>query len=78
MEVSESGTDPAAARFAALQLVRLGGALLVLFGLLVLSHRFEALAGLPDAAGFVIAAIGLADFFAVPKILARKWRTPKP
>lgn len=70
--------DPAVARFAALQTVRLAGAMLVLLGVVILSHRFPALADVPEAAGYAIAAVGLADFFVAPMLLARRWRSPRP
>jgi hypothetical protein len=58
--------DPAIARFAVLQLVRLSGTLLVLAGALVASRKVGWLSGLPEAAGYVLMAAGLADFFALP------------
>lgn len=67
--------DPAAARFALLQLVRLAGALLVLTGALVLSGKVEWLPRLPDAAGYAFVAAGLGVFFALPLVLARRWRS---
>lgn len=69
--------DPAAARFAVLQLVRLSGAVLTLLGVLVLSGRPTFLPAMPVAAGYVLAGIGLFEFFALPKLLAARWRTPK-
>ena len=68
--------DPAKAKFAAIQLARLSGVALVLVGLLVNADRLPALSGLPDAAGLVLIGIGLVDFFAVPTLLARRWRSP--
>jgi hypothetical protein len=67
--------DPAIARFAILQLVRLSGTLLVLAGALVASRKVGWL-GLPEAAGYVLMAAGLADFFALPPLLAKRWRSP--
>lgn len=70
--------DPAVARFAVLQAVRLTGAMLVLLGVLALSQRIPALAGIPEIAGYVIIAVGLADFFVIPLLLARRWKSPRP
>lgn len=70
--------DPAVARFAVLQAVRLTGAMLVLLGVLALSQRMPALAGIPEIAGYVIIAVGLADFFVIPLLLARRWKSPRP
>lgn len=73
-----NGRDPAMARFAVLQLVRLSGAVLVLLGVLAVSGRAPAwLAGLPVAAGYGLAALGMFEFFALPRLLARRWRSPK-
>lgn len=69
--------DPAVTRFAVLQAVRLSGALLVLLGVLVLSGNVGWLKGVPDAAGAALAAVGLAEFFALPPLLARKWKSDK-
>lgn len=68
----------AARRFAALQLARLSGAVLVLLGVVVLAGKAPAwLGGLPPAAGYGLAALGLFEFYAVPRFLARRWRTPR-
>ena len=68
--------DPARAKFAAIQLARLSGVALILVGLLVNADRLPALAGLPDGAGLVMIGIGLVDFFVLPILLARRWRSP--
>ena len=68
--------DPAAGRFAVIQLLRLSGVAMVLVGLLIAAGRTELLAGVPDAVGYALIAGGLADFFVVPTLLARRWRTP--
>ena len=67
--------DPAAARFAVLQLVRLSGALLAFAGVLIVSGKAEWLPKLPEAAGYVLIGVGLIDFFAVPMFLARRWKS---
>ncbi|MDE2561484.1 MAG: hypothetical protein KGL48_04480 [Sphingomonadales bacterium] len=69
--------DPAIARFAVLQALRLSGALLVLLGALALSRRFPSLDVIPEVAAYAIIAVGLADFFVVPMLLARRWRSPR-
>jgi hypothetical protein len=70
-----SGKDPAAARFAVLQLVRLAGALLALAGVLLVSGKVDWLPKLPEAAGYVLIGVGLVDFFAAPMLLARRWKS---
>ncbi|SFG05062.1 hypothetical protein SAMN05518801_106133 [Novosphingobium sp. CF614] len=70
-----SDRDPAAARFAAIQVTRLMGAACVIAGMLVVARRL--LPELPEWAGYVLIAIGLVDTFVIPPILIRKWRSPK-
>ena len=71
--------DPVAARFAMLQLVRLVGAVLVLFGVLVQGGKAPAwLDGLPQWAGYILALAGMIAFFALPRMLARRWKSPTP
>ena len=69
--------DPAVTRFAVIQAMRASGAMLVMGGFAVLSHHFAALAGVPDLVGYVLLGIGVADFFVVPQVLARRWRSEK-
>jgi uncharacterized membrane protein HdeD (DUF308 family) len=67
--------DPAAARFAVLQLVRLSGAVMLLLGVLLLSGEVAWLPRLPDVVGYVLIAIGIFEFFVVPLFLTRRWRS---
>ena len=67
--------DPAAARFAVLQMVRLSGALLALGGVLIITGKVAWLPRLPEAAGYVMIAAGLVDFFVAPLLLARRWKS---
>jgi hypothetical protein len=57
--------------------VRLSGAVLVLVGMMVVAGRLPMLNGVPPLLGYVLAGAGLVDFFVVPPLLARKWRSPK-
>lgn len=66
--------DPARKRFLAITLLRLSGALLVMFGLVIAAGRFESL---PRLAGIVMVIVGAIDFALVPVLLARRWRTPR-
>lgn len=67
-------SDPAAARYAVLSLVRLVGALLVAIGLAVSAGRFAVspVVGWP----MVLGGVGL--FLLVPRALARRWRSSGP
>ena len=61
--------DPAVSRFYIIQLLRLGGAILVVAAILILTDTIDA----PDIVGYALLAVGLADFFLMPMFLARKW-----
>lgn len=67
--------DPAAARFAVINITRIGGVACVLVGMLIASDRI--LPGAPDWVGYPFLALGLVGAFVAPVLLARKWRTPK-
>ncbi|MEO0032699.1 MAG: hypothetical protein RIS94_2457 [Pseudomonadota bacterium] len=64
--------DPAFGRFMVLQLVRLSGALLALGGVVLLSGRFGTY---PVFAGYALVGAGLVDFFGLPPLLARRWKS---
>ncbi|WP_428334446.1 hypothetical protein [Novosphingobium sp.] len=66
--------DPALARFALLQAVRLFAALVALTGAVILSHGQPALAHVPDVAGGALLVIGAAGFFLIPYALAKLWK----
>lgn len=61
--------DPAARRFYAIQLLRLGGALMVVGAILALNGAVA----LPDVIAYLLLALGLTGFFIMPTFLARKW-----
>lgn len=63
--------DPAARRFFAMQMARLGGALLVMVGIAIIADALN----LPQAVGFLALAAGLFGFFVAPTLMARKWST---
>ena len=63
--------DPAAGRFLALQGVRLGGAVMVVLGAMIIAGTIDA----PNAVGFVLMLIGVVELFVVPLMLARMWRS---
>jgi hypothetical protein len=66
--------DKARNRFLAISLLRLAGALLVMFGLVTAAGR---LPDVPRIVGIVAVLVGALDFALVPLLLARRWRTPK-
>ncbi|AKH42471.1 hypothetical protein FHS61_000241 [Altererythrobacter atlanticus] len=59
-------------RWLVMNLLRLGGAGIVLIGMLIANRTFDA----PEEAGYALLVIGLVSVFLVPQILARKWRSP--
>jgi hypothetical protein len=62
-------------RFILLNLARIGGTVIVLFGLLVW-HSDWLREGGAIAIGLPLALIGLVISFGAPKYLAGRWRTP--
>jgi hypothetical protein len=64
--------DDARTRFFVIGATRLIGVVIVLAGILGLKGRLP----IPGVAAYAFIAFGLFDVFAVPLILARKWRTP--
>lgn len=69
--------DPAKGRFVIIQLARLVGVFLVLFGVLLQAGRIAALAAVPRETGYALIVIGMIDVFVMPVYLARRWRSPK-
>lgn len=65
--------DPAQSRYFAMVAVRFAGVALILAGILVVRRVLE----LPDMVGYALLVLGLAGFFVVPTLLARRWRSPK-
>lgn len=63
--------DPAKARFVAISLIRLSGALFVLLGVLIAEGRIA----LPWPVGAALAVAGVFDVFVMPVILARRWKS---
>ena len=70
-----SERDPAAGRWAALQVVRLLGVATALVGLLHQAGKFAPLAGIPAWFGYVLIGVGLVETFWIPALLARRWRS---
>jgi hypothetical protein len=62
-------------RFILINLTRIGGTIVVLFGLLVWHSDWLRQGGATEI-GFPLAIIGLLVSFGGPVYLARRWRTP--
>lgn len=69
----EQAEARARTRYFVMVLARLKGVAIAIFGLLVFAGRFE---GVPPLAGYVLVLVGLIDIALVPRLLARRWRTP--
>ena len=59
-------------RLVILNLVRLAGLAMVLIGLAIHYGRI----GGPEWVAYLFVAMGLVDFFFMPNIVSRDWRTP--
>ena len=58
-------------RFAALSLVRLGGAACLTMGLLAVGGKIVV----PQPVGIGLVLLGLAGFLVIPRSLSRKWKS---
>lgn len=65
-------------RFFAITMIRITGALLVMIGFVLIRGGWE-LAGQPADRwiGVVFVLVGAFDFAVMPKLLARRWRSPR-
>ncbi len=72
MQDPDKSEEVARGRFMALQMLRLSGIALVIFGLLVINGKLS----LPAIAGYVMLAVGVVDALVLPSVLARKWKSP--
>ena len=59
-------------RFMVMQVIRLSGVALFVFGIMIV----KGILPLPAIAGYVLAVVGIFDAFLMPVILARRWKTP--
>ena len=66
-----TGGDPARARFYFIAAHRVVGAALVMLGMLAMRGALDWGEGI----GKVLAIVGLIDFFVIPLVLARLWRS---
>ena len=68
----------ARARFFAIGLFRLSGALILLFGMLIMLQRFDWVqGGKAKWMGLIISCVGFVQFIIVPRLLLRAWATPR-
>ena len=74
--MTEPEPDPAAARWAVIQVVRALGVATVLAGLLHTAGRIPVLAEVPRWFGYILVGIGFFEVFGLTRLLARRWRSP--
>ncbi|MFN4039001.1 MAG: hypothetical protein ACK4IB_06670 [Erythrobacter sp.] len=58
-------------RYLIMNVARLGGVALLMFGIAIT----QGVVDLPFSLGVVLAMIGFVDFFALPLVLARAWKS---
>lgn len=71
--MADPAPDPARARFMMIQLVRLGGLLLILGGMVIVADKLPA----PPLLGYGLLVLGMFEFFVLPLMLAKRWRSPR-
>lgn len=69
--MGQTDHDPAKARFLTIQAVRLSGVVTAVLGALVLGGILP----LPEIAGYILVALGVAEIFILPIVLAKRWRS---
>ena len=68
--------DVARARWLTIQASRILGFALVLLGILLVRDVVDIAGESNHLIGYVFIVVGLLDGFVMPRVLARKWRTP--
>lgn len=64
-------------RFIAINLFRLSGIAILMFGFLIMMQRFGFVSGQKaKVMGAIVASVGMFQTLVVPRILGRAWRTP--
>ncbi len=65
-------------RFFAMSIMRLGGAFVVMLGLLISTEYFDRIQGdRAKWAGLAVSVVGLLQFSVIPRVLARAWSSTK-
>ena len=74
--VPSASDDVARARWLTIQASRILGFALVLLGILLVRDVVDIAGETNHLIGYVFVVVGLLDGFVMPRVLARKWRTP--
>lgn len=61
-------------RFLAINVIRIAGAILLVFGLAIIA---KGVFDLPNAVGYVLFVAGMIGFMLVPRLLAKRWKSSK-
>ncbi|HBR85112.1 MAG TPA: hypothetical protein DD861_13170 [Erythrobacter sp.] len=69
--MGQTDHDQAKARFLTIQAVRLSGVVTAVLGALVLGGILP----LPEIVGYILVALGVAEIFILPIVLAKRWRS---
>ena len=72
----ENAPDPARGRFMVMSVMRLTGALLVILGMLLTQDAIDLAGEVNMVIGYIFIVVGLAELFVMPRLFARKWRSP--
>jgi thiosulfate reductase cytochrome b subunit len=64
--------DRARNRYFTIQAVRFAGVVQILLALVVLEGKLDW----PGIIGYLLLANGLADVFLIPRLMAKRWRSP--
>ena len=68
----DEAEELARSRFMKLQLIRLSGVAMAMLGAVIISGR---LIDMPEL-GYVLLVLGAVEFFLLPNLVAKNWRTP--
>lgn len=69
--MTENGNDAAQLRYQILSLIRLMAAAQVVLGVVIIGGRL----GLPYIVGAALVLTGVLEFFLIPRLLAKRWKS---
>jgi hypothetical protein len=69
--------DAAHQRWMVIQLMRVGGVVFAILGILMARDAVDIAGEDNHLVGYAFIVIGLLDAFVIPQYLARKWRSPR-
>lgn len=69
--------DPAAAKWAAIQAIRVSGIVIFIYGVAAAGGKAPWFSGAPTEWAWALALVGAADAFLMPLLLARLWSSDR-